>query len=356
MVVMLTLMSFTTYYQQEKLVQETFSINGVGNLTIDNLHGSIDIKTWEHDEIKISVSVEATSRNDDAVDKFINDTRIEFSQDGNDVFAITQLAEVNLKKKWWQWGSDKSSFSIDYSIYIPEATHLNLENEHGNIYIEQYDGDLNVDLAHGELFTKVITGKTDLRVKHSEVVMRGMSNGSLDLSFSEFETITAGNLEIKSTRTEIDIEEALDIRAYTKYDEYKIGSMSNFINEGAYDEIKIGFARYLDIYTRYSEISADVCEVGIEGDLFHGELEIDHISPAFNGGKLKFHHTDVALDFDGDVILLLNARYTDLDLEALNGPNENDSNQTDSRFIKGSIQYAKSLEVNANYGSLSIND
>jgi hypothetical protein len=349
-------MSFTDLHQQSKKVTETFRINGVGDLTVDNLHGNIHIKRWDQNEIKIEVTIDATSRNDAAVEKFVEETEIAFSQEGNHVYAITQLAEVNLKKKWWQWGIDKSSFSINYEVHIPEMVHLELENEHGDINIESYEGDLDVDLAHGELFTQYITGKTDLNIEHSEVVMRGMSNGKLDIVFSEFEVIRAGNLEINSTKTEIDIDEALDIRAYTKYVEFKIGSMDNFINEGAYDEIKIGSARYLDINTRFSEISVDVCEVGLDADMYHGELEIDHISPAFGGGNLKFEHTEVDLLFDGDMVLLIDSKYTDLDLEGMEGPDEDLEEHKESKFIKGNTQNEKVLRTISRYGSLTIND
>jgi len=352
----LMLMSFTDLHQQSKKVTETFRINGVGDLTVDNLHGNIHIKRWDQNEIKIEVTIDATSRNDAAVEKFVEETEIAFSQEGNHVYAITQLAEVNLKKKWWQWGIDKSSFSINYEVHIPEMVHLELENEHGDINIESYEGDLDVDLAHGELFTQYITGKTDLNIEHSEVVMRGMSNGKLDIVFSEFEVIRAGNLEINSTKTEIDIDEALDIRAYTKYVEFKIGSMDNFINEGAYDEIKIGSARYLDINTRFSEISVDVCEVGLDADMYHGELEIDHISPAFGGGNLKFEHTEVDLLFDGDMVLLIDSKYTDLDLEGMEGPDEDLEEHKESKFIKGNTQNEKVLRTISRYGSLTIND
>ncbi|NNF35616.1 MAG: hypothetical protein HKN68_16030 [Saprospiraceae bacterium] len=352
----LMLMSFTDLHQQSKKVTETFRIDGVGDLNIDNLHGDIYIKRWNQSEIKIEVTIDAKSRNDNAVEKFVQDSEIAFSQDGNHVYAITQLAEVDLKKKWWQWGIDKSSFSINYEVYVPEMVHLELENEHGDIRIESYEGDLDVDLAHGELFTQFITGKTDLNIEHSEVVMRGMSNGKMDLLFSEFEVIRAGNLEINSTRTEIDIEEALDIRAYTKYVEFKIGSMDNFINEGAYDEIKIGSTRYLDINTRFSEISVDVCEVGFNADMYHGEFEIDHISLAFGGGNLKFEHTEVDLVFDGDMVLLIDSKYTDLDLEGMDGPDQDPSDHKDSRFFKGNSQNAKILRTVSRYGSLTLND
>jgi hypothetical protein len=352
----LLLMSFTDYHHQRKTVTETFRIGGVGDLTVDNLHGDIHIKKWNRSEIKIEVIIDAASKNDAAVDKFVEETEIAFSQDDNHVYAITQLAEVDLKKKWWQWGIDKSSFSINYEIYIPELVHLELENEHGTINIESYEGDLDVDLAHGELFTQFITGKTDLNIKYSEVVMKGMSNGKIDIVFSEFEVLRAGNLVINSTKTEIDIEEALDIRAYTKYVEFKIGSMDNFINEGAYDEIKIGSARYLDINTRFSEITVDVCEVGLDADMYHGELEIDHISPAFGGGNLKFEHTEVDLLFDGDMVLLIDSKYTDLDLEGMEGPDEDLEEHKESKFIKGNTQNEKVLRIISRYGSLTIND
>ncbi len=350
------MMSFSSGFQKDKTLTQSFIIDGVGNLTIDNLHGDLDIRNWDQKEIKIEVTIGVSSRNTDASRKFIEGTSVEFSQSNNDVYAITQLAKVDLKKKWWQWGVDSYSFSVDYTVYVPELVNLNLENHHGNIDIQRYDGDLDVDIAHGELNTDFITGKTELKIEHGEVVMRGLSNGKIDIHFSEFETISAGNLEINSTRTEIDINEALDIRAFSKYDEYKIGSMGNFINEGAYDDIEIGAVRYLDISSRFSEVKVDVCEVGIDLDLFHGELEIDHITPAFDGGILNFQHTDVDLTFADDLILELNSEHTDLDLESMNRSKGDNSERSKSTFYKGNSQNAKVLKVISKYGSLEIND
>lgn len=352
----LMLWSFTELHHQSKKVTETFRLEGVGHLTVDNLHGDININRWNRNEIKVEVVIDATSRNDEAVDRFVKETEITFNREGNHVYAITQLAEVNIKKKWWQWGKNKSSFSINYEIFIPNVINLDLENDHGNIKIESYEGDLKVDLEHGELFTGNITGKTDLKIEYCDVVMEGMSNGNIDIVFSEFEVINAGNLEINSIKTEIDIKEALDITAYTKYVEFKIGDMDNFINEGAYDEIKIGSARYLDINTRFSEISVDLCEVGFDTDMYQGELEIDYISPAFAGGNLKFQFTQVDLKFTGEMILLLNAEETDLELEGMEGPDKDLSVYKNSRFMKGASPNAKVLTVNSKYGSLTIKD
>ena len=353
---MLMLMSFSYDYQKDKTLSESFEINGVGYLTIDNLHGDIDIRKWDKNEIKIDVELTVSSKNSRAADQFIEETTVQFSQEDNKVYAITQLAKVNLKKKWWQWGMDNYSFSVNYEVYVPELVHLELENQHGDITVEAYDGDLDLDLAHGSLTTEYITGKTDLKIEHGEVVMKGLSNGKIDIHFSEFETIAAGNLIINSTRTEIDIIEALDITSFSKYDEYKIGSMGNFINEGAYDEIRIGNARLLDITTRFSEINVDVCEVGVNLDLYQGEIQIDHFTPAFDGGTINFEHTEVELSFDSDVILDVDSEHTALDLKGMRQLEGGSPDPQKVRFVKGQSQRSKTLQVKAKYGSLEITD
>ena len=349
------LMSFSMTYQSDKSITETFTVNGIPNLLIDNLHGNVNIKVWDKSEIRIEVNVDVNSRNEKAASEFIEKTEIEFSQDGNNVFAITKLAKVDLKKKWWQFGSDDYQFSVNYEVFIPETTHLKVENEHGDIRIAAFDGDLDVDLAHGIVYTANITGKTDLKVEHSEAVIQGLTNGKLDISYSEFETQRAGNLEIKSIKSEVDINEALNITAYTKYDEYKIGTMDNLIHEGAYDEIKIGQLRYLDAQSRFTEYEIDVCEVGIKGDLYSGELIIEHISPAFIGGELVFEHTEVDLTFDNEVNVNVDSEFTELDLENLNGP-PIDSDRIQGIFYLGSGKSAHVLQIKSKFGELDINN
>jgi hypothetical protein len=341
----------------EKTLKESFDTDVPSELIIDNEYGDINIETWDQSKMEIMVHILAQSNDKSRAQKFVDGTSVDFSQEGKRIFAITQLGPTKAKKRWFSWGSDNHTYTVNYSVRMPEQMSLKLENDYGSIFIGDFDGDLDVDLSYGEIHTQNITGKTKLDIKYGEVRTGKIGNAELNMANSEFRSEKTGNLNIKSNNSEFRILEALNITTFSKYDEYTIGKMDNLINEGAYDEFNINKARSVRMTTRFSDLNLDYCEVDLDIEMIHGDVNIDHIMTAFSGGVIEGNHADIDIAFDGNVKVDIISENTDIDLgrDFTREIYEEKRNDKRIKAFIGSSSIHNVLTIRSKYGSVEIN-
>ena len=89
---------------------------------------------------------------------------------------------ANFKESVFQ--SD-GKIEIDYTVWMPKTNQLKVENKFGDVYIDDYSGEIEINLSNGNLKSHDFEGKANLKLSFADATINQMKTGSLDCNYSE---------------------------------------------------------------------------------------------------------------------------------------------------------------------------
>lgn len=321
-----------------KSFEKELDISPNGLTSIISECGNIKIKTWNQNKTKFEVLVTLDTDRPKKAEEVLNNIEIDFSKTNKGVKAETIIQ----KRKAIKWNNRRNwEVSVDYIVYVPVTSSLEINHHTGDIFVEAIKGSGDFDLLFGNLDVK---GMGD----NSKIVLRN-SNGQLgksgdlyaSLHFAEIIAEEVGNLELKAINSTFETQIAKNITAHSNYGKYRLGNIGDFKNTGTGDKIDIRTAGNLNLNLRNANI-----------DLLEAKnLEAD------------FHFTDLTAQKMGDIEMSL--RNSNLDIQEaddvkgrsewgeikLGGIKNFDNTGTGTVF---KIQSAQSVKVIGNNAKLNI--
>lgn len=131
------LLAFTTSVQAASDdVDREFEVGANGTLSIESDVGSIDVRTWDQDSVRLRI------RNS-------NGSEVEIDQSGNDV-SVSAESRGNL------FGLGRSN--IGFTVDVPVQYNVVLNTGGGNITVADITGEVEVDTSGGNIEIGVVTG------------------------------------------------------------------------------------------------------------------------------------------------------------------------------------------------------
>jgi hypothetical protein len=288
----LTLMAqdFTKTYYNEK-----YDVDKGANLVIHNKFGDIHCQAWDESSVAVTVKVKVDASSQEKADRIFSKITVELSGTRTKVEGRTTVSSVS-----------NADYSIDYNIRMPRWININLDNQFGNIYLDEADGLVKINLEYGDMEAKAFNGpNTDLTIKFSNVEAGFMKDGILNIEYSEWDSKEAENLKLYSRFSEISVERIAMLNLDSQYDEASIGSVGQVIS-----------------ISRFSDLNFDKIIGDFDFDIEYGELDVNFISAVFKLGKVRNTFGDASLTFDPKASMNLNA---EMEFGELSYPNANTS-------------------------------
>jgi len=218
---------------KERNISKTYPSSG-NTLNIDNQFGTVKIVTWDKNEIKVDIHIEASSTVKENAEKTFERMDVEDKQDGKNIYFKTTF-EKNKTKENISCNNCNNTMSVDYTIQLPSSTPLNIENSFGSIEIPDYNGPVSIDSKYGHLTAGKIAkpqdvtvefgradiksiGNTDLTFKYSSITIDNLSgNCTLNMSFCGYSKITLDNsltgLTVKDSYSSVHLDPAPNLSA-----------------------------------------------------------------------------------------------------------------------------------------------
>jgi hypothetical protein len=176
-------------FVKEKNISKSYPASG-NNLSIDNSFGNVKFTTWDKNEIKVDVHIEASSDKEDVAQKIFDAITVSDNQQGKEIEFKTKIENKNNNCK-----NCKSSMQIDFDVHLPATVELDVSNSFGKIELPDYKGPLSVTSKFGELNAGSLTSLKEVGVEFGEASIKSMSN--IDATF-KFSKIEIGNLAGKN--------------------------------------------------------------------------------------------------------------------------------------------------------------
>ncbi|RZL47179.1 MAG: hypothetical protein EOP00_12700 [Pedobacter sp.] len=259
-----------------KSFTKSFGIDKSDKINLSNQYGSITIKTWDKNEIKVDVDMKAYAKTEDEAQKLIDDVSISATKSGDLVSYKTEMGERN-----GNWGSSvkngkviwRREVKVHYTVYMPANNSLSASQQYGNIIIGDFAGPTSIkvqygnfnagDLNNGNNYVNVQYGATNIKEANALKIKHQYGSGV---------TIgTVGTLDIDAQYTAVNIT-SVKGAASIKH-QYgggvKIGSVGGAINVNSqYTSVKISNLRgNLISRAQYGSVNIDDIEAGRDVDV-----------------------------------------------------------------------------------------
>jgi hypothetical protein len=278
----LTAQDFTKTYDGK------YDVDKGATLVITNKFGDVKCVSWDQNSVAIAVTVEVEASSQEKANKVFDKIQVELSGTRSRVEGNTEVGNIN-----------NADFSIDYDIKLPRWINIDLNNQFGDIYVDEIDGTTKINLEYGAMDANAFNGmKSDLTIKFSDAEIGYIKDGDINVEYSEWDNKGAENVKLLSRFSEVNLEKVAMLNLDSQYDEVNIGSAAEVISISRFSELDFG------------KINGD-----FDFDIEYGELDVEYISAAFKTGKVRNTFAGASLTFDPKASINLDAEveFGDLD-------------------------------------------
>lgn len=263
-----------------KTYQEKYDVDKGADLIIHNKFGEIQCQAWDESSVSIIVTVKVDASSQEKANRVFEKIEVALSGNRTRVEGTTTVGNIS-----------NANYSIDYEIRMPRWINIELDNQFGDIYLDESDGQVKIDLQYGAMEANSLNGpKTDLTIKFSDVDAGFMKDGSLNIEYSEWKSKGADNL-----------------RLYSRFSEISIDKIAMLNLDSQYDEVNIGSAGQVISISRFSDLGFDRINGDFDFDIEYGDLEVNYISPSFKLGKVRNTFAGASLVFDPKASMAIDA-------------------------------------------------
>jgi len=165
-------------FVKNKAINKSYNVSASEKLSIHNSFGSVEVHTWNKNEIKVDVAVEASADKEATVQKLIDAIEVKDQQNGNNISFKTSINGSKNSK------NGKSSMSINYSIYMPASNPLSISNEFGATIVPDFSGEVDLTSKFGSLNTGALKNIKQVTVEFGKANFESLSNCTVAIKYS----------------------------------------------------------------------------------------------------------------------------------------------------------------------------
>jgi hypothetical protein len=272
-----------------KVIERGFEVKSNVTIDLSNKYGQVILNSWDRDSVVLKIQITAYGKNDDAVEKMMDRVDFDFNNTAN-FLTIETVFDRNsgVFKDLWNSVSDasktlisKSRITVDYEIYVPTKSTVEVVNRFGNIYVNQHGGKLIIDLSHGDFRASNLEAPLDLTLGYGRANIRTIREARINLKGGDLDINRAAQLDLESTSSEVYIQDVSSLRLDSRNDQMRL------------DEVG-----YIAGKANFSDIQIDRLFESTDIDLLYGELDINTVMASFSRIRINGRTADVQLNFD----------------------------------------------------------
>ncbi len=273
-------------FTESKQITKRFKCTPETRVEITNKYGKIRINTWEKDSVIFEIKIKVEDKKLSKLEKTIADIDFDFTDSQHFIIARTKVGEnkssiekelQNFKESVFQ--SD-GKIDIDFSVWMPNSNQLKVDNKFGDIYIDDFPGEIQIFLSNGNLKAHDFSGKTNLNLSFADASVNKMKTGRLDCNYSEVYLKEAENLQIESKSSEFEINEVNEINAESRRDKFRIYMIKSLAARGSFSNYRI------------TELTNNI---NLKSE--YGDLQIEKVATDFKSVDIESRSTDINLYF-----------------------------------------------------------
>jgi len=295
-------MIILTKKQYSKTIEKSFDISRNGEVAIVNQYGSIDMHTWDKNEVQLTVTIVVNATSQSAAEDVFEKINIHFDNAADRVLAETIINKED--KAWWNWGSSiKSDFEINYKLYMPISCSVDFNNKYGNINMMDLENHAKITARYGDLTMGDLEGDLELYLGYGNAFTGSLKDVKGEIEFSKFRCEAMNDFLGQSKYSQMIINRGGRLVAESKYDNYQLGNIKAFINEGKYDNILIEACEELVIETKYTDVKMGSLSQKLVAELSYGGIKVNELLKGFDKVMVESAFANLTFGLAQDVAM-----------------------------------------------------
>ncbi|WP_298417930.1 hypothetical protein [uncultured Kordia sp.] len=259
-------------HKLNKEIRETYAFTDENKLYLENSYGNIFLTGWDKNTIEIVVNIEAEGKNEDKAKKLLDRVKTDIIDNNNEVKIISKI-EKNEGGFLGRYISKIDPFKnektfINYTIYLPKKSMVEVYNKYGDITISDWSGKLKTIVEHG-----------DLRISNE------LKNAEITLKHAKLDVVELYESYIISKDATLEIHNGIDLKIDSDGSEMILNNIQNLELNANKDKIDIVKLNNISGDIKYSKTVFKTVGGKVKLNLYYGELRIlKHIQnePDFN--------------------------------------------------------------------------
>ncbi|HMJ48334.1 MAG TPA: hypothetical protein VK498_13460, partial [Ferruginibacter sp.] len=154
---------------KKKSVNKSYNVSSSDKLIIENSFGSVEVRTWDRNEIKVDVEIEVTANSEALAQKMIDRISVSVYKAGKEIAFETKMKDVNNTR------DEKSSMEINYTISMPSGNPLTVKNEFGSTTIPDFRGEVDLTSKFGSLTAGNLSNIKGIHVEFGKANLANIS-------------------------------------------------------------------------------------------------------------------------------------------------------------------------------------
>ncbi|RIH64682.1 hypothetical protein D1164_13660 [Mariniphaga sediminis] len=344
--------SLFAQFTETKEISKRFRVSPETRIEISNKYGKIELKTWEKDSVVVEIRVRVEEKKQSKLEKSMDKIDFEFTNSQHFLIIRTEVGEnsstmekefLRFKETLLQAGG--GNMEIDYLVKLPKTNTLKVENKFGDIFIGDYQGEVEIDLSNGNLKSHDFSGRTNITLNFADATINEIKNARFNCNYSDLYIKKAKSLRITGKSSSFEILEINELYADSRRDKYRIRLADMVEARGSFSNFRLNELN--DRLTLRAE---------------YGDLDIEKTASDFTNIFIESKSTDINLwfhpetDFGFEITHTKSEVNTDreIEIEEKETLDEKEGKVKLSGFFNKKDDSMKKLFINANSGEINI--
>jgi len=237
MVILALSHSTTAQEKVTKRIENSFEMNGAGELQVNNEYGNITVRGWDQNKVEIVIDITATGKKKENAESLLERVIPDFKVMDNYVAVTSEIQDkkTGFIAKYFTNESpldfSRSNLKIDYIIKLPSNAELEINNKFGDVVIDGWAGNLKAIVAHGDIWINENIDNADITIDYGKLKARSVGYGNLRSKNGDITIDESRDLRINSRGTNIKIENVTTLDINSNKDEITIGEIGSMKGE-----------------------------------------------------------------------------------------------------------------------------
>jgi hypothetical protein len=260
----------------------SYQVSEKTSVEVSNKYGKINVITWDKDSVRFEVDVRFSAGNMDKLQKLKNNIKVEFAASKYYVIGKTTFNDIGSKiGDFVETFIPSNQVSINYMVYVPKQINLKIDNKFGDIYLDDFNGSLDLKLSNGDLKANKISGTPLISVSSGNGTINSITGGRVLISYSDIRIKQADNLDLESRSSRVTIDQGSNVKIDSRRDKLNIVTIENLSVTGYFTTVEIE-----DLKKEF------------RSSLKYGSLMVDHVDKDFTFLNVNSEYADIDLFFD----------------------------------------------------------
>ncbi|WP_342646450.1 hypothetical protein [Mucilaginibacter sp. CSA2-8R] len=190
--------------EKTKIYSKSYNVDADDKLTINNAYGKVTVNTWSKNEVKVDVQMMAYANEEEDAQKLLDNISIQDSKENSVISFKTSIAPTMVKNTNTNvigaWFSSGKSYTrkmvINYTVYMPAKSQLDVTNKFGNVILPNLSGKVNIALTSGALISQELNNP-EIRLTNGDAKISTMNNGAVNITYGSLDLGTANNIKAR---------------------------------------------------------------------------------------------------------------------------------------------------------------